>query len=69
MTAEKSFQIRYDMPCPALEAAVHAQPIIWYFAVPFGRPFSLPCANHMYKAPSVPPGATPCSPWEPQGAA
>ena len=74
MTAEKSFKIRYDMPCPALEAALHAQPIIWYFAVPFGRPFSFVCANHMYtpvggQAPSVPFGASSCSPWEPQGAA
>ena len=74
MTAEKCFQIRYDMPCPALEAALHAQPIIWYFAVPFGRLFSFACAIHMYtpiggNAPSVPLGASPCSPWEPQGAA
>ena len=50
-TAEKSFQIRYDMPCPAL-AALHAQPIIWYFAVPLGCPFSFACAIHMY-TPSV----------------
>ena len=61
-TAEKRFQIQYDMPCPALEAALHAQPIVWYFAVPFGCPFGLACANHMYtpiggKAPSVPLGA------------
>ena len=74
MTAEKRFQIRYDMPCPALEPALHAQPIIWYFAVLFGRSFSFACAIHMYtpvggKAPSVPLGASPCSPWEPQGAA
>ena len=74
MTDGKSFQIRYDTPCPALEAALHAQPIIWYFAVPFGRPLSFACAIHMYtpvggKAPSVPLGASPRSPWEPQGAA
>ena len=74
MTAVKNFEIRYNMPCPALEAALHAQPIIWYFAVPFGCPFSFACAIHMYtpvggKAPSVPFGASPCSPWEPQGAA
>ena len=73
-TAEKSFQIRYDMPCPALEALLHAQPIIWYFAVPFSCPFSFACADHMYtpvggKAPSVSLNASPCSPWEPQGAA
>ena len=74
MTAERSFQIRYDMPCPALEAALHAQPIICYFAVPFGCPFSFARAIHMYtpvggKAPSVPLGASLCSPWETQGAA
>ena len=74
MTAEKSFPIWYDTPCPALEAALHAQPIIWYFAVPFGRPLSFACPIHMYtpvggKAPSVPLGASPFSPWEPQGAA
>ena len=48
-TAEKSFEIRYDMPCPALEASLHAKPIIWYFAVPFGCPFSFACADHMYQ--------------------
>ena len=74
MTAGKSFQIWYDTPCPALEAALHAQPIIWYFAVPFGCPLSFARAIHMYtpvggKALSVPLVASPCSPWEPQGAA
>ena len=74
MTAEKSCRIRYDMPCPAVEGALHAQPITWYFAVSFGRPFSFACTIHMYtpvggKAPSVPLGASPCSPWEPQNAA
>ena len=74
MTARKSFQIRYNTPCPALEAALHAQPIIWPFAAPFCRPLSSACAIHMYtpvggKAPSVPIGAFPCSPWEPKGAA
>ena len=74
MTAEKRFPIWYDMPCPALEAALHAQPIIWYFAVPFGRPFSFACAINMYtpvggKTPSVPLGASLCSSWEPEGAA
>ena len=74
MTAGKSFQIRYDTPCPALEAALYAQPIIWYFAAPFGRPLSFACAIHMYtpvgsKAPSVPLGASGCSTLEPQGAA
>ena len=73
-TAEKSFEILYDMPCPALEAALQGQPIIWYFVVPFGRPFTFACADHMYtpvggKAASVPLGASPCCPWEPQGAA
>ena len=73
-TAEKNFEIRYDMPCPALEAALHAQPIIWHFAVPFGCPFSFACADHMYspvggKAPLVLLGAFPWSLWEHQGAA
>ena len=57
-TAEKEFEIRYDMPCPALEAALHAQLIIWYFAVLFGSPFRFARADHMHtpvggKAPSV----------------
>ena len=55
-------------------AALHAQPIIRYFAVPLGRPVSFVCANHMYtsvggKASSVPLGAALCSAWDPQGAA
>ena len=33
-TAEKRFEIRYHMPCPALGAALHTQLIIWYIAVP-----------------------------------
>ena len=37
-TAEKRFEIRYHMPCLALEASLHAQLIIWYFAVPFRCP-------------------------------
>ena len=58
------------MRCPALEAALHAQPIIWHFAVPFGCPFSFAYAVHMCtpvggRAPSVLLGASPCSPWEP----
>ena len=57
-TAEKSFEIRYGMPCPALQVELHAQPIIWYIALPFFFPFSFACADHMYalfggKAPSV----------------
>ena len=72
-TAQKSFGTRYGMPCPALEAALHAQLIIWYIVVPFGRPFSFACADHMYtpvggKAPPVLLGAPRCSPWEPRGA-
>ena len=72
-TAKKRFQIRYNMPCPALQAALHAQPIILYLSVPFGFPFSSACADRMYtpiggKAPSVLLGASPSSPWEPQGA-
>ena len=72
-TVGKSFEIRYDMPCPALEAALHTQPIIWYIAVPFGCPFSFACADHMYtpvggKAPSVLLSAPLCSSWEPRGA-
>ena len=73
-TARKSFEIRYEMPYPALEAALQAKPIISYLAVPFGCPFSFACADHMYtpvggKAPSVSLGASMCSSWEPQGAA
>ena len=41
------FPIRCPFPCPAL-AVLHAQPIIWYFAVLCGRPSSLACAIHMY---------------------
>ena len=46
------------MPYPALEPALHAQPVILYIAVPFGFPFGLACADRMYipiggKAPSV----------------
>ena len=52
MTAGRSFQNRYDTPCPALGAGLHARPIIWYFAAPFGRPLSFACAIHMY-TPSV----------------
>ena len=70
LTAAKSFQIWCHFPCPAL-AALHAQPIIRYFAVPFGRPFSFAYAIHMYtlvsgKAQSVPLHASPCSPWDPR---
>ena len=73
-SGEKRFENRYDTPCSALEASSHAQFFTWYFAVSFGRPFRCICADHMYtpvggKAPSVPLGASPCSPWEPQGAA
>ena len=72
-TAEKSFEIWYKMPCPTLEAALHAQSIIFYIAVPFGFPFSLACADRTStpfggKDPSVLLGAPLCSPWEPQGA-
>ena len=74
MTDGKRLPIRYDTACPALEAALHAQPIVWYFAAPFCRPLSFASAIHMKtpvggKAPSVPLGASPCSPWGPQGAA
>ena len=44
---KKNFHIRCHFPCPAL-AALHAPPIIWYFVVLFGRPFSFACAIHMY---------------------
>ena len=55
---EKSFENWYDMPCPAVEPALHAQPVILYTAVRFGFPFGLACADGMYspvggKAPSV----------------
>ena len=61
------------MPCPALEAVLHAQPIILYMALTFGFPFSFASADRVYtpvggKAPSVLLGAPPCSPWEPRGA-
>ena len=36
------------MPCPALEPALHAQPVILYIAVPFGFPFGLAFAGRMY---------------------
>ena len=67
MSAEKGFEIRYDMPCPALEASLHAQTFICFFAVYFDCPFSFACADHIDtpiggKAPSVPLGASPCSP-------
>ena len=63
-TAGKSFQIRYDMPCPALEAALQPRPIILYIAVPFGLPFSFACADPITtrvggKAPWVVFGAPP----------
>ena len=64
LTAENVFQIRCYIPCPA-RAALHAQPIIRYSAVPFGRPGSFACAIHMYTPVG---GKAPCSPWEPQGA-
>ena len=41
------FQNRCPFLCPAL-AVLHAQPIIRYFAVLCGRPFSFACAIHMY---------------------
>ena len=70
---EKSFENWYDMPCPALEQALHAQPVILYIAVPFSFPFGLACADGMYtpvggKAPSVLFAAFPCSLWEPRSA-
>ena len=72
--SEESFEIGYDAPCPALEASSHAQFITWYFAVPFGRPFSCAWVDHMHtpvggKAPSVPLCASLCSPGGLQGAA
>ena len=65
-TAVKSFQIRCHFPCPAL-AALHAQPIIWYFVVLFGRRFSFACAIHMYipsrwQGPVCPPWCVPVLP-------
>ena len=56
---EKSLERRYDRPCPALEASLQAQFIIWYLAVPFSCPFSCACADHIYtpvggKVPSLP---------------
>ena len=62
-TGGKLFAIRYDMLCPALEAALHAQPISWYIAVPFGCPFRFACADHMYTPvfPMAAPGCCACS--------
>ena len=67
------FENWYDLPCPALEPALHAQPVILYIAVPFGFPSGLACADRMYtpvggKAPLLLFGASPCSVWEPRGA-
>ena len=64
---KKRFEIRYDMPCPALEPALHAQPIILYIAAPSSFSFSFACADRMYtrvgdKAPSVLFCAPLCSP-------
>ena len=72
-TAEKIFEIRYDMPCPVLEAELHAQPVIWYIAVRFGCSFSFPCADRMYtpvggKSPLVVLRASSCSSSKPRGA-
>ena len=60
------FQIRCSFPCPAL-AALHAQPIIWYFAVLCGRTSSFACAIHMYtprrwQGPVGPPWCVPVLP-------
>ena len=41
------FPIRCPFSCPAL-AVLHAQPIIWYFAVLCGCPSSFACAICMY---------------------
>ena len=65
-TAVKNFKTRCHFPCPAL-AALHAQPIIWYFTVLFGRPFSFACAIHMYtprrrQGPVGPPWCVPVLP-------
>ena len=70
---EKSFENWYDLPRPALEPALHAQPVILYIAVPFSLPLGLTCADHLYipvggKAASVLLGASPCFLWEPRGA-
>ena len=73
-TAVKNFfPCRCPVPCPAL-AVLHAQSIIRYFVVLRSHTSSFACATHMYtpvggKAPPVPLGVSPCSPWEPQGVA
>ena len=46
--AEKGYENWCDMPCPALELALHAQSVILYVAVPFGFPFCLASADRMY---------------------
>ena len=60
------FQIRCPFPCPAL-AALHAQPIIWYFALLCGRPSSLASPIHTYtprrwQGPAGPPWCVPVLP-------
>ena len=60
------YQIRCPFPCPAL-AALHARPIIWYFAVLCGRPSSFACAIHTYtpcrwQGPVGPPWCVPVLP-------
>ena len=72
-SGEKNFENWYDMPSPALERALHAEPVILYIVVPSGFPFGLACADRMYtpvgsKAPLVLFDASPCSLWEPRGA-
>ena len=60
------FQIGCPFPCPVL-AVLHAQPIIRYFAVLWGRPSSFACAIHMYiprrwQGPVGPPWCVPVLP-------
>ena len=62
-TAEKHFQLRYDMPCPALEGALHARPIIWHFAVSFQlRLFRSYVHLRRWQGPLGPPGCIPVLP-------
>ena len=58
------------MPRPALEAALHADSIILYIAVPFGFRFSLACADRTYRpvGGKAPFGPLRCIPVFPMGA-
>ena len=45
---EKIFENLYEVPCAALEPALHAQPSILYIAVPLGFPRSRLCRSYVH---------------------